>query len=383
MKYRQFGDLDWETSVLGFGAMRFPTTEEDDIDREQAVEMIRYAVDEGVNYIDTAWPYHGGESEEVVGEALKDGYRDQVKIATKFPSWELEEKEDLDKYLTKQLEKLEVETIDFYLLHALTEEHWENYKQVGLDYVFNWLEEKQEEGKITNIGFSFHDRYELFEEIVDSYDWDFCQIQYNYVDTEFQAGKKGLKYADEKDIPVIVMEPLKGGILAGDLPAAMEEALEQVPAERTAADWALQWLWNQPEVTLVLSGMSNLQQVKENIASADRAVVNSLSKEELAAVEEAAAKYMELSPVNCTGCGYCMPCPHGVAIPVMFSLYNEASIFDIKEEKLGEYTGNFEAGERAGACVACGECETHCPQNLPIIDLLEEVDEYFAVESSA
>ncbi|MBM7558011.1 aldo/keto reductase [Halanaerobacter jeridensis] len=373
MQYREFGDLDWQVSALGFGAMRLPE-DDGEINEAEAIEMIRYAIDNGVNYVDTAWPYHGGESESLVAKALKDGYREEVKVATKMPSWELEKKEDLDKYLNQQLERLEVEKIDFYLLHALDQDHWQNYKDIGLDYVFNWIEKMKEEGKIDQIGFSFHDDYDLFEELVDSYDWDFCQIQYNYIDTEFQAGKKGLKYADENDIPVVVMEPLRGGSLAGDMPEEIEEIIAQSETKRSAADWALQWLWNQPEVAVVLSGMSTLEQVKENVESADNSGVGILSDQEEEIVAEVANKYEELVPVNCTGCGYCVPCPTGVRIPKTFAVYNESKIFNSQEAE--EEYENLAEGQQASACVECGQCEEICPQNIEIIERLTEAHEY-------
>ena len=374
MQHREFGNLDWQVSALGFGAMRLPEDNEG-IDEDRAVKMLRYAIDNGVNYVDTAWPYHGGESESFVAKALKDGYREQVRVATKMPSWEIEKKDDLDKYLNQQLERLEVETIDFYLLHALNQDHWQNYKDIGLDYLFEWIERMKEEGKIDQIGFSFHDDYDLFEELIDIYDWDFCQIQYNYIDTEFQAGRKGLKYADENDIPVVVMEPLRGGSLAGEMPAEIEKVFAQAETERSTADWALQWLWNQPEVAVVLSGMSTLEQVKENVESADNSGVGKLSSNEEEIISKAASKYEELVPVNCTGCGYCVPCPTGVKIPEIFALYNEAEAFNLKDEKQEEYN-NIGQSEQASACVECGQCEEKCPQNLDVIDLLVEADEY-------
>ena len=374
MQYRNFGDLEWQVSALGFGAMRLPENDEG-IEETKAIKMLRYAIDNGVNYVDTAWPYHGGESESFVAKALQDGYREQVRVATKMPSWELEKKEDLDRYLNQQLERLEIETIDFYLLHALNEDHWQNYKDIGLDYLFEWIERMKEEGKIDQIGFSFHDDYDLFEELIDVYDWDFCQIQYNYIDTEFQAGKKGLQYAADNDIPVVVMEPLRGGSLAGQMPEEIESIFAQSETERSTADWALQWLWNQPEVAVVLSGMSTLEQVKENVESADNSGVGNLSAREKEIVAEAAAKYDELVPVNCTGCGYCVPCPTGVKIPEIFALYNEAEIFDLEAEKQEEYSHIGES-EQASACVECGQCEEICPQNLNVIELLTAADDY-------
>ena len=380
MKYRKFGEIDWEVSALGFGAMRMPTQDDDssNIDEEKAIEMIRYAIDNGVNYVDTAWPYHGEESEKLVAKALKDGYREKTKVATKLPIWLVEEKEDLDKYLNKQLEKLEVDSIDFYLIHALSKKRWEKCKDLE---IMKWLKKVQKEGKIKYKGFSFHDDYDLFEEIIDYYedDWDFCQIQYNYLDTEYQAGKKGLKYAADKDIGVVIMEPLRGGTLAAKPPKDVQKIWDKAEKDRLAPDWALQWLWNQEEVAVVLSGMSTLEQVKENVESADNSGINSLSEKENELVEKAAEKFKELQPVNCTGCGYCVPCPNDVHIPMNFSLYNEAHLYDIYEEK-NDFYNRLKAKMRAENCIACGECLEKCPQNLNIIELLEDVADYFEVK---
>ncbi len=373
MKYRKFGNLDLEVSALGFGAMRMPLAGEnpEDIDEEKAVEMIRFAVDNGVNYVDTAWPYHGGKSEILVGKALQNGYRAKVNLATKLPVWKLEKKTDMDEILDEQLEKLQTDVIDFYLLHALGEERWETCKKLE---VLNWLQKVQAEGKINYIGFSFHDDYELFEEIIDSFDWDFCQIQYNYLDTEYQAGQKGLKYAYDKDIGVIIMEPLRGGWLAQEPPKKVKEIFASYD-DRTPVDWALQWLWSQKEVSLVLSGMSSLQQVKENIVSASNSEVGLLSKEENEIIENAAEKMR--GPITCTRCEYCMPCPNGVDIPGNFLLYNQADLFDEYEKNKEKYY-EMDKEKRADKCVECRECLEKCPQNLAIIDLLKDVDSFFS-----
>ena len=380
MEYRKFGNIDWEVSALGFGAMRLPTDgdESSDIAEEEAVEMIRYAIDNGVNYVDTAWPYHGEESEKLVAKALKDGYREKTKVATKLPIWLVDDKEDLDKYLNKQLEKLEVDKIDFYLIHALSKDRWQKCKDLE---IMDWLKKVQKEGKIGYKGFSFHDDYDLFENIIDYYeeDWDFCQIQYNYLDTEYQAGKKGLKYAADKGLAVVVMEPLRGGTLAKEPPKEIKEIWNKADKKRSAPDWALQWLWNQEEVSVVLSGMSTLEQVKENVVSASNSGINSLDKNEKDLIENAADKFREMQPVDCTGCGYCIPCPNDVHIPMNFSLYNEAHLYDDYEEKNNTYN-RLKAKMRAENCIACGECLDKCPQNLDIIDLLEDVADYFEVK---
>ncbi|MFW6190147.1 MAG: aldo/keto reductase [Candidatus Bipolaricaulota bacterium] len=377
MKYRKFGELDWRPSALGFGAMRLPLRGEGDdrgeIDEDRAKDMIRYAIDEGLNYVDTAWPYHDGKSEEFVGRVLSDGYREKVKVATKSPSWLIDEPSDLDEYLEKQRERLGVEKIDFYLLHALNREYWENYREMG---VFDWMDRIWEEEKVGHLGFSFHDDLDQFKEIVDSYDWDFCQIQYNYLDRDFQAGMEGLRYANSKGMGVVIMEPLRGGKLAAEPPREIKDYWEEADAERSPVGWALNWLWSQPEVSLVLSGMSTIEQVRENVELAKKSNVGKLSEEEVELMERTAEKYRELSPVACTGCNYCMPCPNGVRIPGNFQLYNDAEVYDRYEENEEEYF-NLDDGARASACIACGECEEACPQNLPIIKLLEDAAGYF------
>lgn len=369
MKYRNFGKTDFKVSALGFGAMRLPTVDNEygNINEVEAVKMIRYAIDQGVNYIDTAWTYHQENSEILVGKALKDGYREKAKVATKLPVWLIEEKSDLNEYLDKQLNKLDINYIDFYLLHALDAKRWKKMKSLD---IFKWLEKVRNEGKIKYIGFSFHDDYEIFKEIVDEYSWDFCQIQYNYLDTEYQAGRKGLQYAYDKGLAVVIMEPLRGGALAGEAPTDVNKILKQNNINSTTADLALQWLWNQKEISVVLSGMSNMQQVKENILSAKCSSVNKLSPGELELIDKIASKMR--GPISCTRCAYCMPCPNGVNIPENFYLYNEAKLLDKIEENQDKYQ-SLEEKSKAKNCIKCAKCEDVCPQNLPIIDLLEEV----------
>ncbi|CCQ34839.1 1-deoxy-D-xylulose-5-phosphate reductoisomerase protein [Halorhabdus tiamatea SARL4B] len=379
MQYRDFGSsIDWEPSALGFGAMRLPTDEEGSVDEDRAIEMIRTAIDNGVNYVDTAWPYHDGESERVVGQALEDGYREEVHLATKMPSWEIESQADLDHYLDAQLDRLGVETVDCYLLHALGQDFWENYQSVD---VFGWLEDVHDAGKIDHVGFSFHDDVDLFKEIVDAYDWDFCQIQYNYLDEEFQAGRDGLQYAVDRGLGVIVMEPLRGGRLATDLPDPVAEAFERAAADRPPVAWALQWLWDQPEVSLVLSGMSTMDQVNENVEIASRSGVSQFSADDHAAIEEARDRFEELMAVDCTGCNYCMPCPTGVEIPRNFDLYNRLETGGDPDAVVSTLE-DMDDTARADACVACGECEEACPQNLEIISLLEDAHARFEAASA-
>ncbi|MBS3789095.1 aldo/keto reductase [Candidatus Bipolaricaulota bacterium] len=376
MQYRKFGQLDWNSSALGFGAMRLPTRGDDsgNIDEDEAIKMVRYAIDHGVNYIDTAWPYHDGNSEEFIAKVLRDGYRDKVRLATKLPSWLIEEPEDMDEYLDKQLNRLEVDKLDFYLLHALNQEHWKNYREQG---IFEWLDKVQSEGKIAHPGFSFHDDLDVFKDIVDSYDWTFCQIQYNYLDREFQAGMEGLRYANSQGLAVVIMEPLRGGKLAAEPPKEIKDILSEADKERGPVSWALNWLWSQPEVSVVLSGMSTMEQVKQNVKLASDSRVGKFSERENRLMEKAAKKYREISPVGCTGCNYCTPCPNGVHIPSNFQLYNEAEVYGKFEENKERYYEFLDEDGRASACVACGECEEVCPQNLEIIDLLAETASYF------
>jgi|SRR5690554_200611 len=364
MHYRKFGKLDVEVSALGFGCMRLPTIDNDpaNIDEEKAVEMIRHGIDGGINYVDTAWPYHSEKGEEMVGKALQDGYRDKVFLATKSPVYHVKEPRDFDKYLDAQLQKLQTDHIDFYLLHALTGQRWQDCKK---HQVFDFIKRAQTSGKIKYIGFSFHDELPHFKEIVDGYDWDFCQIQYNYMNEDYQAGLEGLKYAAAKGLPVIIMEPLLGGRLAR-AGTQLQKIWDEAPGKRSPVAWALRWLWNQPEVTLVLSGMSEMAHVDENLRTAQDAVPNSLSQEELAVVEQAKQYYLDQTQVDCTGCNYCADCPAEIKIPRLFTLYNDAHMFDEHEQTKTRYQRIGKKGSDFTACIDCGQCEEACPQHLKI-----------------
>jgi uncharacterized protein len=371
MQYRAFGRLDWKTSVLGFGIMRLPVIAEDQgrIDEEPSLHMVRHAIDQGVNYIDTGYPYHDGHSEAFVGRLLQDGYRQKVKLATKMPSWLIKSAADFDRYFDEQLERLQTECIDLYLLHALNREYWPRLNELG---VLGWAEKAMADGRIGHLGFSFHDDFELFRDIVDAYDhWSFCQIQYNYMDTEFQAGTRGLAYAAARGLAVVVMEPLRGGRLTRKPPAAAVELWAGASQKRTLADWALQWLWNQPEVSVVLSGMSTLDQVQENLDSAHRARSGSLRPDELALIDRVRTVYRERCPIDCTQCKYCLPCPHGVNIPRNLEYYNDAVMYEDVKTARNWYQEQKDA-ERADRCNACGECESLCPQDIAIREWLEK-----------
>ncbi len=367
MQFRKFGKLDWQASALGFGCMRLPTADgkplSGNINEKESIRMIRYAIEQGVNYIDTAYPYHEKNSEIITGKALTDGYREKIKLATKSPVWSIKKTEDFDRYLNEQLNKLQTEHIDFYLFHGLDKKKWDN-----VVLKLNLLERAESalrEGKIGHIGFSFHDRYEAFKEIIDGYNgWTFCQIQYNYMDTEHQAGTKGLKYAASKGLAVVIMEPLLGGRLANP-PGKVLDVFESY-GENTPADWALQWVWNQPEVSLLLSGMSTMGQVEENILSANKSGIGSLGAQELELIQRAKEKYRELILIPCTKCGYCQPCPNGVNITRNFKLFNDGFMYGDIETCRGIYANYMAEANRAGSCIQCKICEEKCPQKIKI-----------------
>jgi len=381
VQYRHFGQLDWQPSALGFGAMRLPTIGDDssNIDEDKAVDMIRHAIDNGVNYVDTACMYHDGASEPVVGKALDDGYREKVKLATKLSMGFFDKShEGMEEFLEGQLEKLRTDHVDFYLLHGLNKERWEEFKELQ---VFDWLEDKVEEGKVRHLGFSFHGDYETFKEIIDGYDdWTMCQIQYNYMDKYHQATQKGLRYAAANDLAVVIMEPIRGGQLASSPPPAIREseAWQEISQKMGPVEMALNWLWDQPEVSVALSGMSAPEHVEQNLRLADRSSVGRLSVEETRLIEEVGEQYNQV-PVGCTACNYCMPCPNDVDIPGNFELYNDSELYERFEENREKYY-SMDPGARASACVECGQCEEVCPQNLDVIDLLAETAEYFGDE---
>jgi len=382
MRYRQFGKLDWEVSALSFGAMRLPVLENPpgDINEPEAIKMMRHSIDNGVNYVDTAYVYHGGNSEIVVGKALQDGYRDKVKIATKLWPGALKKTEDMDTVLNEQLKKLQTDTIDFYLLHGLNQTSWPKLK--GLN-VLEWAEGAQKDGRIQHLGFSFHDTLETFKEIIDDYDkWVFCQIQLNYMDIEFQAGLEGLKYAADKGVAVVVMEPLRGGLLTKEPPESVAAHWEKAPTKRSFSDWAFQWVWDYPEVSTVLSGMTTMQHVEENLVSADKAEANSLTGEEKAVIEKVREEFRKLVPIDCTYCKYCkycMPCDEGVNISSIFELYNTAKMYGDTSRAYRMYQGML-ADQQADLCTECYECEEECPQEIAIVEWLQEAHDFMAAK---
>jgi predicted aldo/keto reductase-like oxidoreductase len=377
MQYRKFGQLDWKVSVLGFGAMRLPVRGGDTskIEEPTSIKMIRYAIDHGVNYVDTAYPYHDGESERFVSKVLKDGYRKKIRLATKMPTWLIEKYEDFDIYLNEQLEKLDVEYIDYYLLHGLNKSRWPMIKELG---VFEWADKAKADGRIRYLGFSFHDEYELFEQILeDSEHFTLCQIQLNYMDDKYQAGIKGLKLAASKGLAVVIMEPIKGGKLAVTPPVEVQAVWNKAEKKRKPAEWALQWVWNQPEVSVVLSGMSTMRQVEENVKYADRSGPSTLSEPELALIGEAKQAYLKLGFVGCTGCRYCMPCIQGVSIPDILGLYNEYYMSGRSDTVKEKYWEKIATESHSSNCISCGECESKCPQELPISKLMKETVRMF------
>ncbi len=376
MQYRKFGALDWEVSALGFGAMRLPVLDGDSskINEPEATAMIRHAIDSGVNYVDTAWGYHQEQSEPFIGKVLKDGYREKVYLATKMPSWLVKEEADFDRFLEAQLKRLDVDYLDLYLLHTLNARHWENYQKLG---VFEWTEKKMAEGLFHHLGFSFHDEYSVFEQIITGYDnWAMAQIQYNYIDIDYQAGQKGLRLAADRGSAVVVMEPLRGGQIAkSPPPAPVAETWAKSERDWTPVAWALNWLWDQPGVSLVLSGMSAMEHVEENLALAGDAAVNRLTEDDRELVSQARKAYASLAPIPCTQCEYCLPCPSGVAIPRVFDIYNEAVSFDTWGSGRWRYNNTIKPEARADNCTECGECEEVCPQNIKIIEWLATAHE--------
>ena len=382
MLYRKAPRTGDELSILGFGCMRL-AQKNGRIDEERAAGQIRRAIDGGVNYIDTAWPYHAGESEPFTGRALAGGYRERVKLATKLPAWLVKNRADMDRFLDAQLKKLATSRIDYYLVHSLTGNTWDRVAALG---VAEFLEQAKSDGRIGNAGFSFHGIREDFPRIVDAYPWGFCQIQYNYFDEQWQAGTEGLKYAASKGLGVIVMEPLRGGMLAASpQPPAIEALWREAERRRTPAEWALRWVWNHPEVTVALSGMNDEAQVEENLAIAADALPGSLTAAELELMGRVTRKYREIMKVACTGCGYCQPCPSGVDIPGAFDAFNAFHTFGKTQEAGFLYAlraGGVLSGQPsyASLCTRCLDCLEKCPQGLEIPDLLEQVVAQFEGE---
>lgn len=375
MLYRSVQKNGDKLSILGFGAMRL-AQKDGKIDEERAKKQIRHAIDRGVNYVDTAWTYHSGESESFLGRTLSEGYRDKVKLATKLPSWMIKSREDMDRYLDVQIKRLNTDRIDYYLLHALNGRLWDSLHALN---VVDFMDKAKKDGRILNAGFSFHGNLDDFKRIVDAYPWEFCQIQYNYLDENNQAGKEGLQYAAAKGMGVIIMEPLRGGNLGRPVPPPAVAALwEEAKQQRTPVEWALRWVWNHPEVTVVLSGMNEEDHIEENLSIAEDAHPNSLTENELGLIDKVARTYVDIMKVSCTGCGYCQPCPSGVMIPECFEIYNNMHMFGKTPEVPFMYVARMsgltaEQSGYASQCVQCGECLEKCPQQIHIPEFLEKV----------
>jgi len=394
MQYRRMGSLNWKVSALGFGAMRLPTNKDNHIKEKEAIDMIRYGIDHGINYIDTAFPYHQKQSEPLVGKALKDGYREKVWLTTKSPLWQISKERHFERYFKRQSKRLQTNP-DIYLFHGLNKLRFEKVKDLNL---ISKMEKLHDDGLIEHFGFSFHDSYEVFKEILDYYDWDCCQIQLNYLDINYQAGMKGLKYAGKSNTAVIIMEPLRGGKLTIpenelDNRPEIKAVLENSDANRSMADWGLQFLWNLPEVSVVLSGMSNMQHVIENVKSAENSGINSLNQSELNTISKLRKAYKKYNVVPCTSCGYCIPCPQGVSIPFVMRILNEIAYWG--DEKLETWKNFYDrlsktpedleerrgSGEEAqggpNLCIECGECLEKCPQQINIPSYMKKVTEIF------
>lgn len=375
MQYRTNLKNGEKLSALGFGCMRF-TRQGGSIDQEKAEKELKLAMDQGVNYFDTAYIYPG--SEVCLGRFLeKYGCRDKVNIATKLPHYQMKKPEDAERFFSEELERLKTDHVDYYLMHMLNDvKSWERLCGMGIK---EWIQEKKASGAIRNIGFSFHGGTIQFKELLDAWSWDFCQMQFNYMDEHAQAGIEGLEYAAGKGIPVVIMEPLRGGRLVTGLPKDALSEFEKMPVKRSPAEWGLRWVWNHPQVTVVLSGMNDSEQVKENCRIASESLPDSLSEEELKLYERVLSIIHKKVKVGCTGCNYCQPCPRGVNIPTCFAIYNQ-SYADRYVNSFREYfmcTTLRNERSNAGLCIKCGKCEQHCPQHLEIRKELVNVRKRF------
>lgn len=366
MEKREFEKLGIEASLLGFGCMRFPLDKDGNIEEVEAEQMLDLAIASGITYIDTAYPYHNGDSEPFVGRVLKKYERNSFKLATKLPIWKINSQEEAREVFESQLKRLDVDYVDFYLLHALDADKW---KKVLEYHIIEMCEELRQEGKIKYLGFSFHDEFHVFEEIIKAHQWDFCQLQLNYMDMGIQAGQKGVDLANELGVPLVVMEPIKGGSLAS-LPDDVTQMFKDYDNDSTLASWALRYVGTLPGVKVILSGMSTLEQVEDNLKTFQN--YHNLSDEELAIVHQVSDTLHSRTKNGCTGCAYCMPCPFGVNIPNNFRYWNNCFVYENEELFKGKYQGMSDE-EKASHCKECGACERMCPQQLPIREDLKKV----------
>jgi predicted aldo/keto reductase-like oxidoreductase len=371
MQYRRFGKCNFEVSALGYGIMRMPVIDGDyeKIDEEKSIKLIRHAIDMGVNYLDSGFNYHRGNSERIIAKALKGGYRDKVRVATKMPTWKINDYSEFENIFSEQLKRLETDSIDFYLLHHVNRGSWKKYHDMG---ILKFFDEIRASGRVKHIGFSYHDDFELFKEIIDLYDWDFVQIQYNYMDEYNQAGRKGLEYAASKGLGVVIMEPLRGGELAAEPPRGVAELLDKAVIKRTPAEWSLRWIWNHPGVSVVLSGMNTMEQIEENSRTAESSLPSTMGKNELELVKQVREKYESMRKIGCTGCLYCVPCSVWIRVPEIFSIYNKLHMGGDYEESKKAYEEATKWKSPAD-CSGCKKCEGHCPQQLKIRELIREV----------
>lgn len=374
MKYRKMPKSQDQLSILGFGCMRLPTTANSQIDEDQTFAMLHEAYRQGVNYFDTAWTYHDGASEPFLGRFLTQINRNKVFVATKLPCWLVKTRADMDDFLAKQLQRLQTDYIDYYLLHGLNKGSWAKMKELG---VFDFLEKAKAEGKIRQAGFSFHDDYATFSQIVRAWDWDFTQIMLNYLDTQHQAGLRGLKLAASKQMGIISMEPLRGGKIIQNIPPEVERVWNEAKNTQSPVERALNWVWNIPECTVLLSGMSALEQVQENIELSKKAKPGMLSDKELQIYARARKAYLSRIPFLCSGCRYCMPCPNEVAIPNVLGEYMEAIMFENFTTNKEEYLRFIPENMRADKCIQCGECLSKCPQQIDIPKWMQVISEHY------